>query len=236
MSWCTCICTYSSLKRQNLYWVFTWKSDSRRSRYSTDHKQLNIYSRVLAKSSRVRVEYLRARVHCLWAEVAHSLVRMRELQMARAREHCKRKYYMRTYGPCIRAHAYSHSCMHTRMVLALAPVRTCTVLTSAALTSHEHSLHPHKLSWASVKLLVICTVHMHTVFAWSDAAAAICFIAQFCVAFIREWWLIESGVCWYQRTWASSPDHSHVFNVYSTLQTNQRNLIPSLPSRRTKTN
>ena len=112
--------------------------------YSTDHKQLNIYSRVLAKSSRVRVEYSRARVHCPRAEVLHSLVRTRELRVARAREHCERKYYTRTYGPRMRAHAYSHSHARTRTVLALA--RTRTVLASAALNSREHSLHPRELS------------------------------------------------------------------------------------------
>ena len=74
--------------------------------YSTDHKQLNIYSRVLAKSSRVRVEYSRARVHCPRAEVLHSLVRTRELRVARVRQHCERKYYTRTYGPRMRAHSY----------------------------------------------------------------------------------------------------------------------------------
>ena len=47
--------------------------------YSTDHKQLNIYLRMLAKSLRVRIKYSRVRVHCLRAEVLHSLVRIRKL-------------------------------------------------------------------------------------------------------------------------------------------------------------
>ena len=35
---------------------------------------------------------------------------------------------------------------------------------------------------------------MGTVFAWSDAAATIYFITQFCVASIREQLLIKSGI------------------------------------------
>ena len=54
----------------------------------------------------------------------------------------------------------------------------------------------------------------HTVFAWSDAAATIYFIAQFCAAPIREQWLIESGIYLYQWTWPLSPDYSHIFNVH----------------------
>ena len=44
--------------------------------------------------------------------------------------------------------------------------------------------------------------------------------------------LFESGAYWYHWTWASSPDHSNIFNVHSTLQTKQRNVIPSLTSRK----
>ena len=35
---------------------------------------------------------------------------------------------------------------------------------------------------------------LHTIFAWSDSAATIYFIAQVCAAFIQEWRLFESGV------------------------------------------
>ena len=104
--------------------------------YSTDHKQLNIYSRVLAKSSQVRVEYSRAHVHCSQAEVLHTLVHTRELRVARACEHCERKYYTCTYGPCMRVHAYSHSRACTRTVLAHAYsycTRECCIDLSRAL-------------------------------------------------------------------------------------------------------
>ena len=112
-----------------MFWDFSWCI------YSTDHKQLNIYSRVLVKSSQVRVEYLWTRIHCPQAEVLHSLVRTHELRVARACDNCKQKYYTRTYGPRMRAHAYSHSRARTR-----------TVLAGAALTSREHWLHPRELS------------------------------------------------------------------------------------------
>ena len=104
--------------------------------YSTDHKQLNIYSHVLAKSSRVRVEYLQEHAHCPRVEVLYLLVRTRELRVARTCEHCKQKYYTHTYGSRMRAHSYG---THTR-------VRTRSLLASAALTSREHSLHPRELS------------------------------------------------------------------------------------------
>ena len=55
---------------------------------------------------------------------------------------------------------------------------------------------------------------MILIFARSDAAATIYFIAQFCAASIWERRLIESSVYWYQWTWLSSPDHSHLFNVH----------------------
>ena len=56
--------------------------------------------------------------------------------------------------------------------------------------------------------------HQYTVFTRSDAAATIYFIAQFGAMSIRERRLIESGIYWYQWTWPSSPDHSHIFNVH----------------------
>ena len=60
----------------------------------------------------------------------------------------------------------------------------------------------------------VCPRNWFTVFAWSDAVATIYFIAQFCGVSIRELWLIKNGVNWYQWTWPSSPDHSHVFNAH----------------------
>ena len=53
--------------------------------YSTDHKQLNIYLRVLTKSSQVRIAYSRVCILCSRAEVLHLLVRTRELQVPRSR-------------------------------------------------------------------------------------------------------------------------------------------------------
>ena len=110
--------------------------------YSTNHKQLNIYSCVLTKSTRVRVKYLRVRIHCPQAEVLHLLVRMSELQVSCACEHCKWKYHTCTYGPRMCTHAYSHFCARTHTVLAL--VRY--VLTSATLTSCKYSLYPYELN------------------------------------------------------------------------------------------
>ena len=63
---------------------------------------------------------------------------------------------------------------------------------------------------------IFLAIHVHTIFTWSDAAATIYFITRFYVAYIRERRLIESSVYSYQWTWASSPDHSHVFNVPGT--------------------
>ena len=100
-----------------------------RYKYSTDHKQLNIYSRVLAKSSRVRVEYSRARVHCPRAEVLHSLVRTRELRVARVHANiasgstiririclaCARSH---SYGTRARARAHSYCTRECRIDLS----------------------------------------------------------------------------------------------------------------------
>ena len=44
--------------------------------------------------------------------------------------------------------------------------------------------------------------------------ATIYFIVQFCIASIQERRLIKSGIYWYQWTWPSSPDHSHIFNAH----------------------
>ena len=94
--------------------------------YSTDHKQLNIYSRMLAKSMRVRVEYLRAHVHCPWVEVLHSLIHMNELQVPRANIASGSTIHVHTDLACARTaihtpvHAlvrYSHSCStHERCI------------------------------------------------------------------------------------------------------------------------
>ena len=105
-------CIYLSSDSLPKLQAFALKIPSSVDHSIANHKQLNIYSRVLAKSSRVHI-------HCPRVEVLHSLVRMRELRVARVREHCELKYYMRTYGPRMRTHTYSLSRACTRMVLAL---------------------------------------------------------------------------------------------------------------------
>ena len=108
--------------------------------YSTDHKQLNIYTCVLAKSSRVRVEYSRARIHCPQTEY-YTRSYIRGSCEWQAREHCKRKYYYtRTYGPRMRVHAYLHSRTCTRTVLAL--VRTHSYCTRECCIDLSRALAP----------------------------------------------------------------------------------------------
>jgi len=50
---------------------------------------------------------------------------------------------------------------------------------------HRHNIHMHTDTHTHT--------HMHTIFARSDATVAIYFMAQFCVASIWEWCLLNSG-------------------------------------------
>ena len=75
---------------------------------------------------------------------------------------------------------------------------------------YSHGTATSSNGWCTCTSCCIST----TVFAQSDAMATTYFIAQFCAASIQERRLIESSVHWYQWTWPSSPDHSHVFNAY----------------------
>ena len=110
---------------------------------STDHKQLNIYSRVLAKSLRVRIAYSRAHVLCSQAEVLHSLVRTRELRVPRACVHYERKYYTRTYGTNRSSHAHAHS-YTTRKYSYIA--HECCIDRSRALAPPSRVKHERALS------------------------------------------------------------------------------------------
>ena len=59
----------------------------------------------------------------------------------------------------------------------------------------DHVVSGHFVLWKDVlSEFDYWTLAVSTVFARSDAAATIYFIAQFCAAFIRERLLIESGV------------------------------------------
>ena len=88
------------------------------SKYSSDHKQLNIYLCVLTKSTWVHVA-VHAVAHTLpasWSTV-HSLVCTCELCEMYMRKQFERKYYMHTYRlnrlSQARVHTYSHSRMHS---------------------------------------------------------------------------------------------------------------------------
>ena len=63
--------------------------------YSTDHKLLNIYWHVLAKSLWVCIVYLWTCVHCSWAEILHSYTHA-SCECC-VREHCGPKYYRSLY-------------------------------------------------------------------------------------------------------------------------------------------
>ena len=120
--WPLTICTSVHL------WCSVW--DLSWSTRGTVQITINLtFTRVLAKSSRVRI-------HCLQAEVLHLLVRTRKLRVAHVQT--LRAGVLYTY---IRA---SHACALSRY--SHSPACTRTVLASAALTSCEHSLHPRKLS------------------------------------------------------------------------------------------
>ena len=110
---------------------------------------------MLTKCTRVCVEYLRVHVHYPRAEVLHLLVRMCESRVACAYIASGSTIHVRTGLAC--TCTPTRTCACTLVRYSHSRTRTCTVLASAALISHELSLHPRVLS-ASVKLLVICTV------------------------------------------------------------------------------
>ena len=99
--------------------------------YSTDHRQLNIYSRVLAKPPRVRGAIL-AGARILPASGSRARARAR-FELAPARAHTALMY---SPAPT-RARARAR----TRTLLA----GNSSSLASAVLTSREHSLHPRVL-------------------------------------------------------------------------------------------